>query len=114
MQSSKCFAVTEQQLADSVATFIPTQFSSEPLDTALEKANFDKSKPSFFVWLGGARYSTIHAVVATLSFIASLPRGSAVVLDYIADCTSLGSLRPTALGALASRIAMAGSVKHLI
>ncbi len=108
------FAVAEQQPAGWPATFVPTQFSTEALETALEKSNFDKSKPSFFVWLGGARYSTVHAVIATLKFIASLPRGSAVVLDYIAQRALLGSRRHTALDALASRVPVAGSIERLI
>lgn len=66
------------------------------------------------VWLGGVRYSTVHTVIATLSYIASLPRGSAVLLDYVAECSSLDSLSHTALGALASRISVKGGVKYLI
>lgn len=108
------FAITEHQPAGSPATFLSTQFSTEALETALEKTNFDKSKPSFFVWLGEARYSTVHAVLATLSFIASLPKGTAVVLDYVAECTPRGSRSHAALDALASRISAAGRVKYLI
>lgn len=114
-QSFQVFAVDEEQPADSPATFVPTQFASEALATALAKADFDKVKASLFVWLGGAGYRTVDAVLASLAFISSLPRGSGVVFDYAVERTSRGSLAYTALDALASRILVAGgSVKHLI
>jgi O-methyltransferase involved in polyketide biosynthesis len=100
-QTLQVFSVDEEQ-------------SSEALAAALEKSDFDKRKASLFVWLGGAGYRTIDAVLAGLAFIASLPKGSGVVFDYAAERTSLGSLTHTALDALASRIACASGVKYLI
>ncbi len=109
------FAVDEEQPADSPATFVPTQFASEALAAALEKADFNKLKASLFVWLGGAGYRTLDAVLASLAFIASLPRGSGVVFDYAVERTSRGSLTYTGIDALASRMLVAGgNVKHLI
>jgi O-methyltransferase involved in polyketide biosynthesis len=109
------FAVDEEQPSDSPATFVPTQFASEALATALEKSDFNKLKASLFVWLGGAGYRTVDAAMASLAFIASLPRGSGVVFDYAVDRASLGSLKHTALDALASRVLVAGgNVKYLI
>jgi O-methyltransferase involved in polyketide biosynthesis len=113
-QSLQVFAVDEEQPSDSPATFVSTQFASETLATALEKSDFDKLKASLFVWLGGAGYRTVDAVISALAFIASLPRGSGVVFDYAVERTSLGSMTHTALDALASRIASASSVKYLI
>ena len=111
----KVFAVGENPQSDSPATFVPTQFASEALVTALEKSAFDKRKASFFVWLGGAGYRTAEAALASLAFIASLPRGSGVVFDYAVERASLGSLTRTPLDALASRMILAGgSVKYLI
>jgi O-methyltransferase involved in polyketide biosynthesis len=73
------------------------------LAEALEESDFDKQKASFFVWLGDARYRTIDAAISSLAFIASLPIGSGVLLDY------------AALDALASRLCFAGgAVMHLI
>jgi O-methyltransferase involved in polyketide biosynthesis len=107
--------VNEDQVSDSPATFVRTQFAPEALATTLEKTHFDKLKASLFVWLGGAGYRTVDATMASLAFIASLPRGSGVVFDYAVKRTSLGSLTHTALDALASRILVAGgSVNHLI
>lgn len=109
------FALDEAQLPDSDVTFVPTHFESEPLGAALEKTDFDKFKASLFVWLGGAGYRTVDHVIASLAFIASLPKGSGVVFDYAVERTSLGSLTHTALDAFASRIAVAGgSVRHFI
>jgi O-methyltransferase involved in polyketide biosynthesis len=110
----RTFALDENAVSDSQPTFVPTQFASETLATALEKSDFDKLKVSLFVWLGGAGYRTVDAVLAALAFIASLPRGSGVVFDYAVDRTCLGSLTHTALDSLASPISLAGSVKYLI
>ena len=113
-QALQVFAVDEDQPSVSSATFVPAQFASEALATTLEKSHFDKRKASLFVWIGGAGYRTVDAIVAALGFIASLPRGSGVVLDYAVERNSLASLH-TALDALASRVCGAGgTVKHLI
>jgi O-methyltransferase involved in polyketide biosynthesis len=109
------FVVTEDSVSDPSATFVPTSFASERLATALEKSDFDRLKSSLFIWLGGAGYRAVDGVMSTLAFIASLPKGSGVLFDYVADRTSLGSLPETALDALASRISLpVGGVKHLI
>lgn len=115
-QALQVFAVDEQQPADSpAATFVPTQFESEALAAALERSHFDKLKATFFVWLGGAGYRTAEAAISSLAFVASLPKGSGVVLDYAVERSSLRSLTRTALDALASTITCAGSgVKYLI
>jgi O-methyltransferase involved in polyketide biosynthesis len=111
----RMFSVAEAPQPDSPATFVQTEFASEALATVLEKSDFDKQKASLFVWLGGAGYSTADAAIASLAFIATLPKGSGVVFDYVAERAPLGSLTHTALDALASRIAMAGgNVKYLI
>src|SRR5215467_6903614 len=107
-------AVGEDPQSESPATFVPTQFASEALATALEKSNFDKRKASLFVWLGGACYRTVEAVLDSLAFIASMPKGSVVVFDYAVERASLGSLTHTALDALASRILVAGVSVYLI
>jgi O-methyltransferase involved in polyketide biosynthesis len=108
------FTMHEEQPSVSPATFVPAQFASETLATTLEKSDFDKQKASLFIWLGGAGYRTLDAVLASLAFIASLPKGSEVVFDYAVERTSLRSLTHTALDALASRVSLAGSVKYFI
>ncbi len=114
-QALRLFAVDEEQPSDSPATFVPTKFASEALGTALEKSEFDTRKASLFVWLGGAGYRTLDAAMATLAFIASLPRGSGVVFDYSVERISLGPVVHTALDGLASKVmGVGGSVRHLI
>jgi O-methyltransferase involved in polyketide biosynthesis len=109
------FLVDQEPSSDSPATFVPTQFASETLATALAKSSFDAQKASLFVWLGDAGYRTMDAVLASIAFMASLPRGSGVILDYMVERTSPGSLMHTALDALASHLEMVGgSIKHLI
>jgi O-methyltransferase involved in polyketide biosynthesis len=111
----RVFVVDEGASSNPSATFVPTYFTAETLAAALEKSDFDKLKASLFVWLGGAGYRAAEGVMASLAFIASLPEGTGVVLDYVAERTSLSSLSATTLDALASRISLSGGkVKHLI
>jgi O-methyltransferase involved in polyketide biosynthesis len=107
------FAVDEHEPAAATVTFVPTRFESEELSAALSRSNFDKLKASLFIWLGDASYRTGEAALSTLSFIASLPKGSGVVFDY-AERGPLGSFAGTALDALASRVSCSGAVKYLI
>ena len=109
------FVVDEDSAPKGPATFVTTRFASEPLAAALEKSDFDKFKSSLFIWLGGAGYRALDGVMSSLAFIASLPKGTGVVFDYVADRTSLGFLPETALDALASRISLpVGGVKQVI
>jgi O-methyltransferase involved in polyketide biosynthesis len=86
----------------------------ETMAMILDKSGFDKLKATLFVWLGGAGAHTAETAMSTLAFIASLPKGSSVLLDYIAERSSLGSRTHSALDALASRINVAGTFKYLI
>ncbi len=111
----RLFAVEEEQEQSALESgAIPAPDVSECLAATLERSEFDKLAASLFVWLGGAKYRTADAAMGNLAFIASLPRGSSVVLDY-AERSYLGSLTHTALDALASRMVCAGdNVKQLI
>jgi O-methyltransferase involved in polyketide biosynthesis len=65
--------------------------------------------------LGDASYRRTETAISTLSFIASLPKGSGVVFDYAEQRSSPGSYVGTALDALASRFSCASdAVWHLI
>ncbi len=108
------FAVDQEQSLDLPATFVPTEFDSEELASALERSGFDKVKSTFFVWLGDAGYRTFDAALASLAFIASLPKGSGVVLNYVTERSSFGSLTHTALDALASQVRRGGTVMQTI
>jgi hypothetical protein len=111
----RVFAVDEDVVSDSSATFVPTRFADETLAAALEKSDFDRLKASLFVWLGGAGYRAVESLLSSLAFIGSLPKGSGVVLDYAAKHLSLGPPTETALDALASRMSSSGgNFKHII
>jgi O-methyltransferase involved in polyketide biosynthesis len=111
----RVFALDEGAVSRSSATSVPTKFASETLAAALEKSDFDRLKASLFVWLGGAGYQALDGVMASLAFIASLPKGTGLVFDYAAHRTSLEKGTDTALDALASRLSLAGdNVKYLI
>jgi len=113
--SLRVFAVDEDVRSNSSATFVRIRFAEETLAVALEKSDFDRLKASQFVWLGGAGYRALESVVARVSFIAPLPKGSGVVFDYAAERKSLGSPTETALDALASRVSLSGgNCKHII
>lgn len=115
VQQLRMFAVDEE-LEQSTLREAPvaSTIGTEELSTTLERSGFDKLTASLFVWLGGAKYRTVDAAMGSLAFIASLPRGSSVVLDY-AERSYLGSFTQTALDALASRVTCAGdNVKQLI
>lgn len=90
------------------------QARPESLAQAVGELPFDKGKPGLFIWLGDAGFRTIDAVIGGLSFIASLPHGSGVVLDYTAERSSVRTATRTALDALASCVASANGVKFLI
>jgi len=113
-QNFQVFTVDEERSSVSSATFVPAQFASETLEATLGRSDFDKRKASLFIWLGEPAYRTADAVIAGLSFIASLPEGSGVVFDYIVERTSLRAAAHTALEALASRVCLAGTIKYLI
>ncbi|MFL6450409.1 MAG: hypothetical protein ACJ746_22415 [Bryobacteraceae bacterium] len=112
--SLQLFAVDEREPTGSPLRFVPTKFESEDLSAALSRSTFDTLKASLFIWLGDARYRTREAALATLSFIASLPKGSGVIFDY-AERGPRACFAGTALDALASRVSCAGdAVKYLI
>jgi O-methyltransferase involved in polyketide biosynthesis len=109
------YEAVEASAASGVRVIALDELATGTLAEALEKAGFDRRKAGFFVWLGGAGCRTVDAMVSSLAFIASLPKGSGVVLDYLEEQTSIGVRKQTALDALASRLQTAGgNVKYLI
>ncbi len=111
----RLFSVDEEERSGPALTFVPTRFESEELAMALSRSGFDKLKASLFIWLGDAGYRTMETALSTLSFIASLPKGSGVLFDYAERRSSPGSYVGTALDGLASRVSCASdAAKHLI
>jgi methyltransferase (TIGR00027 family) len=89
-------------------TFVPVDFEKETLAEGLLGAGFDSGKCSFFSWLGVTEYLTTEAVMATLSFMVSMPVGSGVVFDYMLSPSLLTPAQRSRFNALAQRVASAG------
>jgi methyltransferase (TIGR00027 family) len=107
-------ATKQQRLADnevaipSSLTFVPIDFTTMKLDGALRAAGFDATKPAFFSWLGVVPYLEPAPIDATLSFIASLPAGTAVVFDYAIPPESLSWTQRLIFNQMAKRVASLG------
>ena len=63
-------------------TYAPVDFERDSLAEGLGSVDFDSAQQTFFTWLGVVPYLTPEAVFSTLGFIARLPGGAQVVLDY--------------------------------
>lgn len=62
--------------------YVPVDFERESMSERLAGQGFDASQPAFFSWLGVVMFLTAQAIEATLRFVASLPRGSAIALSF--------------------------------
>ena len=70
-------------------THVAIDFERESLADGLERNGFDRSQPTFFSWLGVMYYLQNESALATFRYIAGLPSGSQVVLDFMLDDASL-------------------------
>ena len=61
--------------------FAPVDFERQSLAEGLAAVGFRSDQPAYFQWLGVVPYLTREAIVATLDFIAAIPRAE-VVFDY--------------------------------
>ena len=89
-------------------TFVPLDFEHQTLPATLAQAGFDTSKPAFFSWLGVIPYLTLESFRATIHFIAAMPRGSGIALDYSLAAEELSPRMQAARKSLAQRVAAAG------
>ena len=89
-------------------TFAPVDFERSTLAEGLRAARFNDDEPAFFSWLGVTMYLEEAAVMNTLRFIASLPRGSGVVFDYGVLPTLLSPMERSAMEFIATRAAEHG------
>jgi methyltransferase (TIGR00027 family) len=64
-------------------TFVPVDFETSTLASALETAGFSRSDRAVFVWLGVVFYLTPDAALATLEYIAGQASPVEVILDYL-------------------------------
>jgi methyltransferase (TIGR00027 family) len=103
-----------QRLADAgiaapdALTYAPVNFETETLSDGLSRAGFDRTAPAVFAWLGVVPYLTREAIMATLRFIADLPRGTRVVFDYAEPASARDGASRAAHEAMAARVAASG------
>ncbi len=68
------------------AHYVAVDLNEETLRDALERTNFDFSKPAVFSWFGVTFYLELDAIRSTLtSIVSDMAPGSAVVFDYVTD-----------------------------
>jgi methyltransferase (TIGR00027 family) len=88
--------------------YVPINFEEQTLSAQLQATGFDSIAPTFFAWLGVVPYLTLEAFRATVSFVASQPSGSGIVLDYGQPRSALPFREQLAFDSLASRVQLAG------
>jgi methyltransferase (TIGR00027 family) len=89
-------------------TFVSVDFESETLPQQLTRAGFRADEPAFFSWLGVTMYLSRAAVLATLGYVAGLPRGSGIVFDYAVPPATLDLIRRVVVRTVMRRVAAAG------
>jgi methyltransferase (TIGR00027 family) len=89
-------------------TFAPIDFETQTLTEGLSVAGYDSDKSTFFSWLGVTEYLPTEAVMATLRFVASAPKGSGIVFDYMISPSLLNPDQKKRFDYLAQRVASAG------
>ena len=88
--------------------YVPIDFARRSLAEALADAGFRSDAPAFFSWLGVVPYLERPAIEATLRFVGSLPRGTAIVFDYGRSPSSLNFVGRMIFERMASRVAAVG------
>ena len=89
-------------------TYAPVDFERETIREGLARVGFDFSKPAMFAWLGVVPYLTQEAVMGTLSFVASLAKGSEIVFDYAETPGKETKEQRAHFQAMAERVAASG------
>ncbi|GAA4670483.1 MULTISPECIES: class I SAM-dependent methyltransferase [Amycolatopsis] len=64
-------------------TYVPVDFESDDLPSALRKAGFSMDEPAFVAWLGVTMYLSATAIDRTLAALGELARGSQLTADYL-------------------------------
>lgn len=94
-------------IPDSVA-FVSVDLEQQSLSAALALAGFSVAQSAFFSWLGVTPYIKRDACMATLCFIAGMPKRSGVVFDFAVHPDLLDPGHRMVLAALSERVAAAG------
>ena len=90
---------------------MPVDFGSQDLETELASAGVQRSRATFFAWLGVTQYISEEATYRTLSLVASHAPGSEVVFDVIRPFEGLAPDEEPVSVALASKAAREGRVR---
>jgi methyltransferase (TIGR00027 family) len=89
-------------------TYAPVDFEHETIREGLARAGFDFYAPAVFAWLGVVPYLTREAVMATLTFVASLTKSSEIVFDYAETPGKESAEQRAHFQAMADRVAASG------
>jgi methyltransferase (TIGR00027 family) len=89
-------------------TFAPVDFEHDTLAEGLAAASFDAGQPACFSWLGVTMYLSEAAILATLGYVASLPEGSSITLDFRVPDSMLNPVQRVVSGIMAQRVASIG------
>ncbi|HEX2616327.1 MAG TPA: class I SAM-dependent methyltransferase [Flavobacteriales bacterium] len=81
-------AATGIRTPDNV-TYAAIDFEHQTLAQGLRDVGFDAQAPAFFSWLGVTMYLSEDAIARTFAFIAALPAGGGIALDYSLPDSSL-------------------------
>jgi methyltransferase (TIGR00027 family) len=83
-QQKKKYDLEHNNIDHKQVTFIPIDFNSESLESAIFKSGFRKGLRNLFIWEGVSFYLSPKAVDQVLSFVKdnSAP-GSSIIFDYV-------------------------------
>lgn len=88
--------------------FVPVDFEQQTALDALVRAGLERSRPTWFAWLGVTMYLEEATVWSVLKSIAAFPAGSGVVFDYGVPPAMLGARGQEVFAGLARRVAQGG------
>lgn len=88
--------------------FVPVDFERESLDDRLRRAGFDETQPAFFSWIGVTMYLGLDAVEMTLRSIASLARGTRIVMTYDVPQETLSGMQREVRDAISRVVSQLG------
>ncbi|MBW2977952.1 class I SAM-dependent methyltransferase [Candidatus Woesearchaeota archaeon] len=64
-------------------TYVPVDFEKQSLDVELEKAGYDLTSKTLFIWEGVSQYISKEANENTMKYVAQAAPGSKIVFTYI-------------------------------
>jgi O-methyltransferase involved in polyketide biosynthesis len=63
--------------------FVAADFERQTIEEILDAAHVEPGQPIFFSWLGVTQYLKRDEIFGTLRHVASMPRGTEMVFDYV-------------------------------